>query len=135
MRNIFRFILFYRITYDPFRSIKIKITTFDRLGFMFVVGVMHRRKGRVYKRKTPFGQPNTCYICYEGYWKGYSFFERSRRVFFWYFSQGPEFIFFRTRSRKSMEDVFLKFIDVDNKNRLETLHRNRFYVHASLEHS
>lgn len=39
------------------------------------------------------------------------------------------------RSRKSMEDVFLKFIDVDNKNRLETLHRNRFYVHASLERS
>ena len=36
MHNIFRFILFYRITYDPFCSIKIKITTFDRLGFMFV---------------------------------------------------------------------------------------------------
>ena len=27
---------FYRITYDPFCSIKIKITTFDRLGFVFV---------------------------------------------------------------------------------------------------
>ena len=36
MYNIFRFILFYRITYDPFCSIKIKITTFDRLGFMFL---------------------------------------------------------------------------------------------------
>ena len=36
MDNIFRFILSYRITYDPFCSIKIKITTFDRLGFMFV---------------------------------------------------------------------------------------------------
>ena len=28
--------LFYRITYDPSCSIKIKITTFDRLGFVFV---------------------------------------------------------------------------------------------------
>ena len=36
MHNIFRFILFYRITYDPFCSIKIKITTFDTLGFMLV---------------------------------------------------------------------------------------------------
>ena len=36
MYNIFRFILFYRITYDPFCSIEMKITTFDRLGFMFV---------------------------------------------------------------------------------------------------
>ena len=35
MHKIFRFILFYRITYDPFCFIKIKIT-FDRLGFMFV---------------------------------------------------------------------------------------------------
>ena len=33
--HIFCFILFYRITYDPFCSIKIKITTFDRLGFTF----------------------------------------------------------------------------------------------------
>ena len=36
MHNIFRFILFYRVTYDPFCSIEIRITTFDRLGFMFV---------------------------------------------------------------------------------------------------
>ena len=36
MHDIFRFILFYRITYDPLSSIKIKITMFDRLGFMFV---------------------------------------------------------------------------------------------------
>ena len=36
MRDISRFILFYRITYDPFCSIELKITTFDRLGFMFV---------------------------------------------------------------------------------------------------
>ena len=36
MHNIFRFILFYRIIYDPFYSIKIKITTFDRLDFMLV---------------------------------------------------------------------------------------------------
>ena len=38
MHDIFRFILFYIIlfTYDPFCFIKIKITTFDRLGFMFV---------------------------------------------------------------------------------------------------
>ena len=36
MHDIFLFILFYRITYDPFCSIKIRITTFDRLGFMFV---------------------------------------------------------------------------------------------------
>ena len=36
MHNIFHFILFHRITYDPFCSIKIKITTLDRLGFMFV---------------------------------------------------------------------------------------------------
>ena len=36
MHNILRFTLFSRITYDPFCSIKIKITTFDRLGFMFV---------------------------------------------------------------------------------------------------
>ena len=33
---VFRFILFYRITYDPFCSIKMKITTFDRLVLMFV---------------------------------------------------------------------------------------------------
>ena len=32
----FRFTLFCRITCDPFCSIKMKITTFDRLGFMFV---------------------------------------------------------------------------------------------------
>ena len=51
MHNIFRFILFYRITYDPFRSIKIKIKTCDGLGFMFV-------ERRVCKRKTLFGQPN-----------------------------------------------------------------------------
>ena len=36
MHNIFHFILFYRITYDPFCSIKIKITTFDRLDFTFL---------------------------------------------------------------------------------------------------
>ena len=36
MHKIFRFILFYRITYDPFCFIEIKITTFDKLGFMFV---------------------------------------------------------------------------------------------------
>ena len=36
MHNIFCFILFYRISYDQFCSIKIKITTFDRLAFMFV---------------------------------------------------------------------------------------------------
>ena len=36
MHNIFRFILFYQIMYDLFCSIKIKITTFNRLGFMFV---------------------------------------------------------------------------------------------------
>ena len=36
MHNIFPFILSYRITYDPFGSIKIKITAFDRLGFMLV---------------------------------------------------------------------------------------------------
>ena len=30
------FILFYRITYDPFCSININITTFGRLGFTFV---------------------------------------------------------------------------------------------------
>ena len=36
MHDIFPFILFYRITYDPFCSIKIKITTFDKLGFVFV---------------------------------------------------------------------------------------------------
>ena len=36
MHDIFYFILFYRITYDRFYSIKIKITAFDRLGFMFV---------------------------------------------------------------------------------------------------
>ena len=34
--RIFRFTLFCRITYDPFCSIKIKITTFDKLGFLFV---------------------------------------------------------------------------------------------------
>ena len=34
MHNIFRSILFCRITYDPFCSIKIKITMFDRLGFI-----------------------------------------------------------------------------------------------------
>ena len=33
MHNIFRFILFYRITCYPFCSIKMKITS---LGFMFV---------------------------------------------------------------------------------------------------
>ena len=32
--NLLGFILFYRITYDSFCSIKIKITTFDWLGFM-----------------------------------------------------------------------------------------------------
>ena len=36
MHDIFRFILFHRITYDLFCFIKIKITTFDRLGSMFV---------------------------------------------------------------------------------------------------
>ena len=36
MHNIFHFILFYPITYDSFCSVKIKITTFDGLGFMFV---------------------------------------------------------------------------------------------------
>ena len=35
-RSIFRFILFHRITYDLSRSIKIKITTFDGLGFVFL---------------------------------------------------------------------------------------------------
>ena len=29
MRNIFRFTLFYRTAYDPFCSIKLRITTFD----------------------------------------------------------------------------------------------------------
>ena len=57
MRNIFRFILFYRITYDPFCSIKIKITTFNELGFI----KMHLYKDASlqktgYKRKTLFGQ-------------------------------------------------------------------------------
>ena len=36
MHNIVRFILFCRITSDPFCSIKIKTTTSDKLGFMFV---------------------------------------------------------------------------------------------------
>ena len=36
MHEILRFVLFYHITYDPFRSIKIKITTFDRLFFIVV---------------------------------------------------------------------------------------------------
>ena len=39
MHNIFHFILFYQITYDRDTynySIKIKIITFDRLGFMFI---------------------------------------------------------------------------------------------------
>ena len=36
MRNISHFILFYRITSDPFCSIKLQITTFDRLGCIFV---------------------------------------------------------------------------------------------------
>ena len=57
MHDIFRFILFYRITYDSFSSIKIKITTFDRLGFMFVQRCIVAKK-RVCKRKTLFGQPN-----------------------------------------------------------------------------
>ena len=30
------YIILSRITYDPFCSIKLKITTFDRLGLMFV---------------------------------------------------------------------------------------------------
>ena len=59
MHNIFPLIVFYRIMYDPFCSIKIKITTFDRLGFMFVYIKMHRCKRRVCKRKTLFGQLNT----------------------------------------------------------------------------
>ena len=52
MHNIFRFILFYRIAYDPFCSIKIRITTFDRLDFMFFVILCFCR------RKTFFGQHN-----------------------------------------------------------------------------
>ena len=36
MHDIVRFILFHRTTYDPFSSIKIKSTTFDKLGFTFV---------------------------------------------------------------------------------------------------
>ena len=36
MYSIFRFVLFYRITCDSFCSIKLEITTFDRLDFTFV---------------------------------------------------------------------------------------------------
>lgn len=36
MHHSFSFILFYRITYDPFCSIAIKTATFDRLGFTLV---------------------------------------------------------------------------------------------------
>ena len=55
MHNVFRFMLFCRITYDPFCSVAINIATFHRLGFTFI-----RRYTVVKnKRKTLFGQPNT----------------------------------------------------------------------------
>ena len=60
MHNIFRFTLFYRIMYDPFCFIKIKITTFDRFHACIK---MRRCKRRVCKRKTLFGQPNTSHVC------------------------------------------------------------------------
>ena len=50
MHNISRFILFYRITCDPFCSIKVKITTFDRLGFMFVLRCIVVKDGCVKER-------------------------------------------------------------------------------------
>ena len=42
MHNIFRFILFYRVTHDPFCSINIKITTFDRYIVVKDVSVKER---------------------------------------------------------------------------------------------
>ena len=62
MHNIFRFILFYRIAYDPFCSIEKKITTFDD-----VCTKTRRCKRRVYKGKTLSGQPNIS-IRYDEIW-------------------------------------------------------------------
>ena len=36
MHNVSCFILFCRITYDPFRSVEINIATFHRISFTFV---------------------------------------------------------------------------------------------------
>ena len=56
MYNIFRFTLFYRITYDPFCFIKIDHNV-RQIRFHVCIK-MRRCKRRVCKRKTLFGQPN-----------------------------------------------------------------------------
>ena len=43
MYNIFCFILFFRITYDPFCTVEINTATFHRLGFTFHVGKIFLR--------------------------------------------------------------------------------------------
>ena len=67
MHNIFRFILFYRITYDPFCSIKLKITTLDRACIK-----MRCCKTCVFKRKTLSRQPNIIVFSYVAplHWEG-----------------------------------------------------------------
>ena len=50
--NVFSFMLFYRVTYDPLWSLKIRTTTFDWLAFTFVNIKMNCHKRHVCKRKT-----------------------------------------------------------------------------------
>ena len=61
MHNILRFILFCRITYDPFCSIKIKNHDVRQIRFHVCIK-MRRCKRRVCKRKTFFGQSNGSYM-------------------------------------------------------------------------
>ena len=63
MHNIFLFILFYRITYDPFCSIKLKNTTFDRLGFMFVYRCVVVKHVSVKERHFPDNLIDLYYVC------------------------------------------------------------------------